>query len=170
MRKKSSRDEERLCPTLLEEKRLNELKSEIRALKTRLEQFEKHKHYPVLRSLTAALEDIEDVASYGWQSQAARSSGQNGSGGSGDQVVADFLLEFERGLRSFALDARNFLSDRQDQLIPEPGTSKKERYRPWIICCECSKLVRDVCQGCSRLKSAVKTSSKGRRGDKLPAA
>lgn len=155
------RDEERLNPILLREQELNDLKNENLALKLRLKQFETHRNWPILRNLASVLEDLEDVAGNGWQNQTpGRSSGQNGSGGSGDQVVADFLLEFEKGIRFFAVDAKSFLSDRQDHLFPEPGARKKEKYRPWIICSNCSRLARE--------KS--KTSAKDRRGDRLPSA
>ncbi|MFA5801552.1 MAG: hypothetical protein WC911_03655 [Thermoleophilia bacterium] len=155
-----AKNEARLSPTLLREQELNDLKNENKSLKARLNQFEMHRNYSILRNLAAVLEDLEDVAGNGWQNQTpGRSSGQNGSGGSGDQVVADFLLEFEKGIRNFAADGKNFLSDRQDNLLPESGAASKEKYRPWIICGACSRLAREKKKNGGRGASGVKFAS-----------
>ena len=87
MRKKNDRSEH-LCPTMREVDRVQQLEQEVKRLRKELANYEQHRQYSCLRDLALALEDLQDIAVSGWQSQTTGVRGGRASGGGkGDGVI-----------------------------------------------------------------------------------
>lgn len=90
------------------------LREENRQLKHRLDQYESHRNYPLVRDLKLTLEALEEVGIYGWPKRDAGSGGGAGRAGtSGDKEAIGHLVTAERIVRGLDRRLGKWLEDRE---------------------------------------------------------